>query len=275
MREILTLTGICLATFSVLTWAQSPDATVAARIQALYDQPDPSQRAWLEQWLDYPQRSDASFAESRAGHAPSRLSMAAMANAALMQLDIAAKVQELQAGWKELPQAGQASEVEIQAWSRWLHSCDPLPPEVLAAGPEHAWPEPLLAYLAQRIDAPDWRHTWLERAQSASSLRHIQRELPNLSHTELQALSHNPALSNQAWKAWGRRAAVGDPRAQKILAAAWSTQTDLPAVAAGLALWPAALQQAHRWKSTKALGSAERKLAALVLIHAGSNVVDD
>lgn len=268
MRVIHYLIGVWVCASVAAAHAQPVNPATIARIQALYDQPDPAHRAWLEQWLEHPSVADATFAESRAGHAPDRLAPAALAKAALQQLDIFQGLQQLQTGANVIPPASTASPVDVQAWLRWLQTSRTVPPQVLAAGPEHDWPEPLLRHLAMRLDKPAWRQAWLSRAQTATSLRQIQQQLPTFTHADLRSLSTNPALARYAWTAWAKRAADGDTTAQAVLTQAWQSRHNLPAIAAGLAAWPPALAQARRWQQSKTLGSAEQQLAALVLLHA-------
>lgn len=268
MREILFLIGAWALVCSASAQAAAPEQETIVRIQALYDEPDPAQRAWLEQWLDYPSSVDSSFAERRAGHAPDRLAVATLAQAALEQLDVMQRRQQLQAGSAVRPPVETASATEIQAWLSWLRASPSMPAQVLAAGPEHAWPEPLLRHLALRLDQPAWRHAWLRRAHTAASLRQIQQQIVGFSHADIDALSQNPALASHAWQTWAKRAAAGDKQAVVALKQAWQAQDNLAAIAAGLAAWPPAVAQARRWHKSEAPGSTSHTLAALVLIHA-------
>lgn len=218
--------------------AQAADeAALYRQVRLLQAAPEPAQRAWLEELLDYRSQELTDLGESREAMLVPAYPVAAAARAALLALDVHTLVQEFVRSEPTLP-ARWDSPAQERAWAQWITQSEQLPAAVEQAGPASVWPERVLRAIASHPAAgPQWTLALLRTASEGASLRWIDATLPTLSITTLKSAATNPATAETVGTEWGRRANRQVAEAIQHLRTTALTAPDTPGLAAGLAVW--------------------------------------
>lgn len=215
------------------------EAATYRRIQELQRAPDAHQRAWLQELSRYQSTQQIALPEGRGRVLTPRFPIAIAAQAALHQLDVVQRLNELRSGHAPfvLP-TKESSAVDIDAWKAWIRSTPNLSLLNTPTARAHDWPEVLLLAMVQHAEALRFAlPPLLKKAQSGASLRWLDTHPANISNDVLVVAEANPALAEWAWAQWAKRANSGSIPADKHLRRITQTAPNTPGLAAGLALW--------------------------------------